>query len=618
MALQNVIADDNYFNQLNRIYKIFYNPPLTNGKINIKNLGTDIFYYKDGKHDAIFKKYLYDQHGVKLNNKQDFFNLYDELLNVEDNLNSDKYVVIDISSLYDTRQYNSQHKCEVNNIFGIEYMLRRYYTKQKKLNIYTNEFFYNINSKEAFDKIFFDKLIDDLFNPDMYIGTGRGTDNKEASGDINNTNANIAIRLHFYINYYNEKLKIYNANNKYIKYENGNYISISGNDKKIFVIGDIHADFPRLVQILYNSGFIIFEGKEWNKVNFLNEASYKSYLHSPNIFKEIKWIAKNTILLFAGDLIDSTGRNYTNTHNSDDETGDYELRIHLMILILREQAMKDNESFVHYVMGNHDTFMDHYKKRFASINSLNKLFNSYQIRKLIIKKFYLIYNTFYVLLKSNNNTTYLLSHGSFNFNNQKHLLKRKDLYITNITNDNDNDIIKNMFFMRNTIEDYNNIANTKFIENDDNTPNIYKRTELFKNCSNLDNTTIITHFIFGHSPVYFTLNEEYQYQHNNTNDRIIFSTCNNHCFFVDSGLSKAFDNMLVDNETINNNFYELLYVNQNDRIAKSAHFRVYTDKNRFKLGSRQAELFYDSNATKTHFTPILEDIGNPIQNLLLS
>jgi hypothetical protein len=103
------------------MYTQFYNPSLTNGKINIKNLGTDIFYYKDGKHDAIFKKYLYDVgSGIKLNNKQDFFNLYDELLNVEDNLNSDNYVVIDISSLYATRQYNDQHKCEVNNIFGIE------------------------------------------------------------------------------------------------------------------------------------------------------------------------------------------------------------------------------------------------------------------------------------------------------------------------------------------------------------------------------------------------------------------------------------------------------------------------------------------------------------------
>jgi hypothetical protein len=625
---------ENDYKNMYKMYENFYKIPNSNGKIKLKDLGTDIFYYGDKKHDAIFAKYKPDKDPenpnkriIKLKTRAQFLDLYDDLLNVEHNLHSDNYVVIDISGIcYKSDSVSNDltflYKCIENNIFGIEYMLRRYYKKQKDLHIYNNEFFFNINSQEAFEEIFFDKLIDDLFNPDMYVGGGRITtdvrftdaiDNvivlkiKPAYADEFNTSINISNRLEFYIRQiYNPLLAIYNDNDKYIFYSKYDYIKVKGEHKKIFVIGDIHGDFARLVQILYNSGFIRFEGVEWNKVDLSNESEYKKYLHSTDIFKEIKWVAKDTILLFAGDLVDSTGRSVL--LDADDETGDYELRIHLMILILRRQAMKDNNSFVHYVIGNHDKYDGNFLDSYVGNKSANKLFNSLINRKHILGLFTQnIYFTYYLLISYTTDNYIVLAHGSFNF----------DMGILNKIKNQEYDKfdITATFYGRNIKDDIK-------VSDDQ----IHTDTQLFKKYSNLDNKKI-NFFVFGHSIVH--QNDIYiNYSKIQTNLSLvhtILSTANNHCFLVDTGLSKAFD----DN-TINNEFYELLYLNSKilaannglDSYSKdkkaSAHLRVYTDGNRFRLGSRQAELFYDTNAIIYEFTPILEDIGVPIGDLLLS
>ena len=712
----NPLTNDDY-DKLNEKYKQFYEKSKSNGKIKIKDLGTDIFYYKDGKHDEIFDKYKPSKIGdIKLKTRQNFINLYDELLQFGDNLQSDNYVVIDISGICNNSNepivnkknefyefYKNNDKileCNSNNVFGIEYMLKRYYIKQKNLQIYNNEFFFNVNSWEAFEEIFFDKLIDDLFNPDMYIGEGRGTDNTDAKADLFNTNLNITNRLNFYIiNIYNKLLYIYNNNSKYITYNEGEYVKVNGLSKKIFAIGDIHGDFPRLIQILYNAGFIGFEGVNWNKVNLADENSYKTYLHSTYIFKEIKWIPIDTLLLFTGDLIDSTGR-YINI-DADDETGDYELRIHVMILILRKQAMQYKNSFIHYVMGNHDHDMTQYVAKNASSNSLNKLFNSYQNRNYILNCFHKIYKTYYLLINFVDKKNIVLAHGSFEITrdddlNEEIKLKKnhdgidtslfynRNIIYTHTIYNNPNNIIFNdatidllkinmnilqkiskskipdtillletlnnkkesiITLINNNPDKYNFIIqllvkkdnlyvlkenltddqlgkiidllfeNIKYVSLND--LNNYK-SDNFYSYGDLNNYYIeniykkflselnITAFIFGHSisnsTDYPNLAKMVEFQTGKHNCHTILSSCDHKCYFIDTGLSKAFDSTDKNNE-----FYELLSLNKDNN--KSAHLRVYTNKNRFILGSRKAELFYSIIGNNSKFVPVLEDKG---------
>lgn len=743
MALVHELTEDDYtkyygyylnFNNKNGVY---------NSKIKIKDLGTDIFYYGDGKHDNIFAKYKPEKdpsnpnkYIIKLKTRQNYLDLYDDLLKVNDNLNSDNYVVIDVISFCDNIFKSSLSNCILYNNFGIEYMLRRYFIKQKNLHIYNNEIYFKLNNVDICEQIFFDKLIDDLFNPNMYIGEGRGTSIKFANADEFNTQINIGNRLFFYINkLYRYKIKNVLKSSNYITYENNKKILINAINKKIFAIGDIHGDFPRLVQILYNAGFIKFEGVAWNNVNLSNEHSYKTYLHSTNIFKEIKWIAKNTIFLFTGDLLDSTGR--TDNIDADDETGDYELRIYLMILILRIQAIEDKNSFVHFVIGNHDhdivknlNYNDYVKYNYyndnVGIKSSNKLFNSVANRNNILINFIgdnlydRFFMTYYLYIEYSSDKYIFLSHGS--------LCDCKEIiYDVNVADSIQQfkNNIKSVFFSRSSILEcyldgdktkykideniydlysiyidlkfninetenitnfYNNLTNyikkydinqfsqqqidTNLINEIFNTtsnivkPNLsakqimnfldklceldgmlynkkyddykdYKNAYIFKN-NTFDPYKNINYYIFGHN---ITTNEQtlenlllQKVVHNQTNyenHHTILSTCNSHCFFVDTGLSKAFD--YPDDSENNNEFYELVYLDSailaaNDAITDSknknrkatAHLRVYTDKNRFKLGSRQAELFYDSDDTKADFTPKLEDIGVPIGDLLSS
>lgn len=737
MAADHELTDDDYdniYNHYEQFYKNTENNINCNGNKKLKELGTDIFYYGDGKHDNIFAKYKptidslnKSKYIVKLKTRNNYLELYEELLKYGDNLYSDNYVIIDVIGLSvsgnndeDFEDIPQLRTCIEYNIFGIEYMLKRYYAKQKTLHIYNNEFFFKINSYDAFEEIFFEKLIDDLFNPYMYIGEGRGTEDKSANADIFNTNLNIIFRLKMYevmysnrIFNFNTQIKISNfkykpldptdnTKRKYIYYTDNTPIKVDAINKKIFIIGDIHGDFARLVQILYNAKFIKFEGVAWNKVNPSDENSYKNYLHSTDIFKEIKWIAQNTVFLFAGDLIDSTGRHLKKNGtqiDADEETGDYELRIHLMIIILRYQAMKDNNSFINFVLGNHDIHNNttHILKNISSI-SCNKLFNSKTTRSSILNIFNDFgFKTLYLFINYSEKKNIILTHGSFEifdydlddvlyknnmFNNSvlndeiiffnrnilfNYKLKydddlirvNKTLYeVFNFTYDKLDDLIKNNIITQASLDKYglnlkldeiwngirqvDNFDTKKvffdkmqskytFYKNDDEFD--FKKSyfnEITKILSNKITDNEFNYYVFGHNVIKDKdLGDNSEYQSGYNDRHTILSTCNNHCFFVDTGLSKAFDK--GDDTENNNEFYELVYLDSvklaaNDSITNSklkdrkatAHLRVYTDKNRFKLGSRQAELFYDTEDTKADFTPKLEDIGVPIGDLLLS
>jgi len=262
-------------------------------------------------------------------------------------------------------------------------------------------------------------LIDNLLNKDNYYGLGRDKPNEQYKYNKNYTNLTsykITYNFRYYINHiYNEKLNNLNVTYNFIKYEitnnatiNDKPIEIDGIGKQIFMIGDIHGDFPRFVQILYNSGFIKFEGSVWSKIKWSDATSFEKYMHSSDIFKEVVWIPKNVLLISTGDLVDSL----RNTNDSD-ATGDYELRVHLLILLLREQAIY-KQSFIHFILGNHDRFLlqKYNIRQETSLKSVNEFFNSYINRYDILSLFYSIYLSSYVYIKLNDTDNIFTTHAS--------------------------------------------------------------------------------------------------------------------------------------------------------------------------------------------------------------
>jgi hypothetical protein len=134
-----------------------------------------------------------------------------------------------------------------------------------------------------------------------------------------------------------------------------------------------------------------------------------------------------------------------------------------MILILRIQAMKDKDSFVHSVIGNHDyDIVENYKytnyvnsnsyNDYVGIKSSNKLFNSISNRNKILNYFignnvYTdYYMTYYLYIEYSSDKYIFLSHGSL-CNNK----------IIEFNNTDQNDIdnftkqIKNCFFSRSSL-----------------------------------------------------------------------------------------------------------------------------------------------------------------------
>lgn len=360
--------------------------------------------------------------------------IYDKLLKLEDDdeIKFDNYIIIDLTNeiaflYYNTDADNAIIKgddeiivnklFELNNhnIFGIEFMLRRNYIRFINLNLYTQNLnnLEMINSYELFKIKNKHDLIDNLLNENNYYGLGRNNLLDMYNNNYNNlTSYKITYKLLYYIiNIYKTNLDKLNTKLNFINNDSGKLFIINGKNKKIFMIGDIHGDFPRFVQILYNSGFIKFEGSVWSKIKMSDAESFKNYMHSSAIFKEVVWIPKNVLLVSTGDLVDSKRHG---GEGDADATGDYELRIHLLILLLREQAIH-KDSFMHFILGNHDRFL---LQKFnirdeTSATSVNRFFNSYLNRYEILSSLYLVYPSSYAYIEIDTNKYIFTTHASF-------------------------------------------------------------------------------------------------------------------------------------------------------------------------------------------------------------
>lgn len=407
--------------------------------------------------------------------------LYDKLLEIDeiDEIkikNKNNYVVIDLTSelllLYNTDKETNKfvpkllNNININNIFGIEFMIKRYYQniKNAKLGeLNTLNLLYLINSRIAFDKCMFNTLVKELFNEKNYSGSGTYEDTDKDKDTLSNnkdidrrsnfkegtTNYSILYYLNKFITEYKKKIKDYNVNKKICnnleETTNECATEYDGTDKHIFLIGDIHGDFPRFVQILYNAKFIKFEGSKWISVNLLDETSVKEYMHSPELFMEVVWLPKNTLLLSTGDLVDSL-----RSGGNADDTGDYELRIHLLILILREQAIQKN-SFIHFILGNHDiTLLFNEISPETSKKSLNKIFKSSGLRYSVLNYFY-IFISLYAYIKLQDNEYIFMSHASLikSINDNK-ITKPDNFKLEYNAYDNFINKHKNIYLLRNT------------------------------------------------------------------------------------------------------------------------------------------------------------------------
>jgi hypothetical protein len=378
--------------------------------------------------------------------------IYEKLLALEDNnelkIKNDSYIIIDLNNELLTLIFYCKSKeaktlvgpdiesaleklleLNNNNVFGIEYMFYRSNQFQKlNLNIIPSTKISIINSHELFKFKHKLNLIDNLLDEKNYYGYGKEKNAKDefepkveefAKSLVKNTQYHILITLKEYIS------KFFEENNteieKFIpdpKATTDQKFIINGEGKNIYMIGDIHGDFPRLVQLLYNAKFINFEGPVWAKLNILDPKKIREYMHSKDIFKEVVWLPNNVLLLSTGDLVDSKREINKTEIDASSYEGDYELRIHLLLFLLREQAIK-KDSFVHFILGNHDrTLLMKEIATQTSTSCTNNFFNGYMNRFNTLKQFYVNKMSSYAFIKIKSNPTpeyIFIAHGSLFF-----------------------------------------------------------------------------------------------------------------------------------------------------------------------------------------------------------
>ncbi len=127
---------------------------------------------------------------------------------------------------------------------------------------------------------------------------------------------------------------------------------IDGDFDRVFVTSDIHADLRKFVQILLACGLITIGTHTHDHI-------YENETNIYEIVWEARWVAKRTLLVICGDLIDSGwGPTDEQTSDSDhlrDVRGSYEFLLHCLLFNLRIQARHETRgSDVRFTIGNHD------------------------------------------------------------------------------------------------------------------------------------------------------------------------------------------------------------------------------------------------------------------------
>jgi hypothetical protein len=116
----------------------------------------------------------------------------------------------------------------------------------------------------------------------------------------------------------------------------------------VFAIGDIHADFRKLLQILSNLKIITLP-------NGLDP--YTDDIYNVDIISNTTWNKHRTLVVLVGDLVDGSRgldpRTRSQKDGVDDPKGSFEFLLHCFLYNIRLSA-KQHESEVMFTMGNHD------------------------------------------------------------------------------------------------------------------------------------------------------------------------------------------------------------------------------------------------------------------------
>jgi hypothetical protein len=330
---------------------------------------------------------------------------------------------------------------------------------------------------------------------------------------------------------------------------------IQMDNKKIYVLSDIHSDFPRFIQLLYNSNIIKF-----NTNNITQE-----YFHSLDILYDFDIIDKNFMLIIAGDLIN--GRRPEYDLQTDDITGDYELRLFIFLTNLKYKANLLN-SDVLWCLGNHEYFSliteTQNMMRFRCDKCLD-FYKSDKNRINILLCFLLVSPYYFIILHHKRLNRYIfICHAGLN--NSTNLLQYIDHQPDNLYKKVNKDILYTKSYS-NDLDNYN-----------------HNELSLNTNICKIVKKYNYDMMIYGHCTINVVseLKNKQKYINGCEDKKCILAVCGDknigaQIVFVDIGLSKFHD---YDDRS----FHEYLYFeyNEND-ILHQYHRRVYTSLNRYKL-----------------------------------
>ena len=326
-------------------------------------------------------------------------------------------------------------------------------------------------------------------------------------------------------------------------------------NKKIYVLSDIHSDFPRFIQLLYNS----------NIIRFNKDIIDQDYFHSLDILYDFEIIDKNFILIIAGDIINGKRPEYY--IQTDTITGDYELRL---FIFLTNFKLKSNHyaSDVYWTLGNHEYFSLINKTENMNRFRCDKCLDFYKNDKNRIKIllcFLLVCPYYFLILYHEKLNRYIfICHAGLN--NSTDLLQYIDHEPENLYKKVNKNILYNKSYS-NDLDNYN-----------------YNELSLNTKICKIAKKYKYDMMIYGHCTINIvnSLYNKKKYIEGCKDKKCILAVCGDknigaQIIFVDIGLSKfhSYDDR---------SFHEYLFFEYNENnILHQYHRRVYTSLNRYKV-----------------------------------
>lgn len=227
--------------------------------------------------------------------------------------------------------------------------------------------------------------------------------------------------------------------------DNNNGIFENMHDYEMFIIGDIHGDFYVLKKILLETGCVIFDDTDLDKIiNYNNNTvNVTDGCDFYSINKNVYWNynKSNKIIVFVGDIIDRC-RIVTNSVCSsviNDENCDYKML--KLLLDLDLEAKKCNSKII-IVLGNHEIMNLQENFKYVSTKGNNDITRKENIKKLISENASKLYGIVrinnYVICHGGINPNYITENLSF-YNNDKEFIENYNIYMKNFILNTDPD-----------------------------------------------------------------------------------------------------------------------------------------------------------------------------------